>query len=93
MYDESTPSNYERFVTPENTKLLNEIDSQKAFNHKYRVQKFHEWQQYMFDQAYVIPTDNAYSISAVNSKLTGYSTKPSKNNNGNQLWYQVGYVK
>ncbi|WP_333788480.1 oligopeptide ABC transporter substrate-binding protein [Lactobacillus acetotolerans] len=93
MYDESTPSNYERFVTPENNKLLNEMDSQKSFNHKYRVQKFHEWQQYMFDQAYVIPMDNKYTIEAVNNKLTGYSTKPSQNNNGNQLWYQVGYVK
>ncbi|WP_278341082.1 oligopeptide ABC transporter substrate-binding protein, partial [Lactobacillus acetotolerans] len=85
MYDESTPSNYERFVTPENNKLLNEMDSQKSFNHKYRVQKFHEWQQYMFDQAYVIPMDNKYTIEAVNNKLTGYSTKPSQNNNGNQL--------
>ncbi|HCX40707.1 MAG TPA: oligopeptide ABC transporter substrate-binding protein, partial [Lactobacillus acetotolerans] len=72
--------NYERFVTPENNKLLNEMDSQKSFNHKYRVQKFHEWQQYMFDQAYVIPMDNKYTIEAVNNKLTGYSTKPSQNN-------------
>ena len=93
MFSEGTMSNYSRFVTPENTKLIKEMDSQKAFNHKYRVEKFHEWQKYMFDQAYVVPLYNAYQIDAVNSKLTGYSQKPSKQNNGHPLWYKVAYTK
>ena len=93
MYSEGTMSNYSRFVTPENTKLIQEMDSQKAFDHKYRVQKFHEWQKYMIDQAYVVPTTNAYRIDAVNSKITGYSLKPSQTNNGHQLWYKVAYTK
>ena len=93
MYSEGTMSNYSRFVTPENTKLIQEMDSQKAFDHKYRVQKFHEWQKYMLDQAYVVPTTNAYRIDAVNSKITGYSLKPSQQNNGHQLWYKVAYAK
>ncbi|MCO6535591.1 MAG: oligopeptide ABC transporter substrate-binding protein [Lactobacillus panisapium] len=93
MYSEGTMSNYSRFVTPENTKLIKEMDSQKAFDHKYRVDKFHEWQKYMNDEAYVIPTYNEYQIDAVNSKLTGYSLKPSKSNNGHPLWYQVGFAK
>ncbi|WEV38099.1 oligopeptide ABC transporter substrate-binding protein [Lactobacillus sp. ESL0680] len=93
LYSEGTMSNYTRFVTPENNKLLEEMDSQKAFNHKYRVQKFHEWQQYMFDQAYVIPMDNSYQIDAVNNKLTGYSLKPSLMNNGHQLWGRVAFAK
>ncbi len=93
MYSEGTMSNYSRFVTPENTKLIQEMDSQKAFDHKYRVQKFHEWQKYMIDQAYVIPTKNDYRIDAVNSKITGYSLKPSQTNNGHQLWYKVAYTK
>ncbi|MCT6891925.1 MAG: ABC transporter substrate-binding protein, partial [Lactobacillus sp.] len=83
LYNEGAPFNFSRFVTPENDKLLKEIDSQKAFNHKYRVEKFHEWQKYMNDQAYVIPVNNSYSITAVNSKLTGYSVKPS---HSNDLW-------
>lgn len=49
--------------------------------------------KYMYDEAFVIPTRNSYSINAVNNKITGYSTKPSQNNNGHQLWYQVGYAK
>lgn len=93
MYGETSPMNYERFATPENNKLLEEMNSQKSFDSKYRVKVFHEWQQYMNDQAFVVPLSNSYSISAVNSKLTGFSTKPSQNNNGHQLWYQVGYAK
>ncbi|WEV36327.1 oligopeptide ABC transporter substrate-binding protein [Lactobacillus sp. ESL0677] len=93
MYSEGTMSNYERFVTPENNKLMEEMDSQKAFDHKYRVQKFHEWQKYMFDQAFVIPMDNSYQIDAVNNKVTGYSLKPSAMNNGHQLWGNVAFTK
>lgn len=90
LYSEGAPFNFARFVTPENTKLLNAIDSQKAFNHKYRVEQFHKWQKYMFDQAYVIPTTNEYTITAVNDKLTGYSVKPS---DSNDLWFKVAYIK
>ncbi|BDR60670.1 oligopeptide ABC transporter substrate-binding protein [Lactobacillus xylocopicola] len=89
LYKEGAPFNMTRFVTPENTKLLNEMDSQKAFNHKYRVEKFHEWQKYMFDQAYVIPMYNAYKVMAVNDKVTGYSRRPSQDS----AWYKVGFVK
>ena len=90
IYNEGAPFNFSRFVTPENTKLLNEIDSQKAFDHKYRVEKFHEWQEYMNKEAYVVPVNNSYSITAVNKKLTGYTLKPS---HSNSLWYEVAYAK
>ncbi|WEV71168.1 oligopeptide ABC transporter substrate-binding protein [Lactobacillus sp. ESL0785] len=93
LYSENAPMNYTRFVTKKNTDLLNAIDSEKAFNHKYRVQKFHEWQEYMNDEAYAIPEYNSYSVYAVNNKLTGYSLKPADNTSGHQLWYQVGFVK
>ncbi|WEV50465.1 oligopeptide ABC transporter substrate-binding protein [Lactobacillus sp. ESL0731] len=93
MYSDNTPMNYARFATPENNKLLAEIDSPKSFNHKYRVQKFHEWQEYMNDQAFIIPEDNKYQVYAINDKVTGYSLKPSQNTNGHQLWYQVGLTK
>lgn len=93
MYWEKGAANYDRFVSPENEKLLQEMDSQKAFDHKYRVKVFHEWQKYMFDQAYMIPTVNSYKIKAINDQITGFSLKPSENNNGHVLWYQVGYVK
>ncbi|NHL92822.1 oligopeptide ABC transporter substrate-binding protein [Lactobacillus helveticus] len=90
LYNEKAPYNFTRFVTKKNTQLLAEMNSQKAFNHKYRVDKFHEWQKYMNDEAYVVPITNSYGITAVNSKITGYSLKPS---DGNSLWYKVGYAK
>ena len=94
LYGEKVPMNYSRFVTKKNNQLLTDMDSQKAFNHKYRVDKFHEWQKYMDDEAYIIPVANNYSITAVNKKLTGYSLKPSDSmGNGFPNWYKVGYAK
>ncbi len=94
LYGEKAPMNYSRFVTKKNNQLLEEMDSQKAFNHTYRVDKFHEWQKYMDDQAYVVPVANSYSVSAVNKKLTGYSLKPSDSmGNGFPNWYNVAYAK
>ncbi|MCD5491278.1 oligopeptide ABC transporter substrate-binding protein [Lactobacillus delbrueckii] len=90
LYGPKAPCNFERFATSENTKLLKEMNSDKAFNHSYRVQKFHEWQQYMQKEAFVIPLTNSYSITAVNSKLVNYSTKPSKTAT---LWYETGFKK
>lgn len=90
LYSAKSPYNFSRFVTAKNTKLLQEMDSQKAFNTNYRVKKFHEWQKYMDDEAYVVPVSNSYSIDAVNSKITGYSSKPSA---ANSLWYNVGIAK
>lgn len=94
LYSESSPLNWTRFVTKENNKLLQEIDSQKAFNNNYRVKKLHEWQAYMNKEAYVVPMYNSYTITAVNSKLTGYSLEPSKDMGlGYPNWYYVGYAK
>lgn len=90
LYGPKAPFNFTRFATSENTKLLKEMGSDKAFNHSYRVQKFHEWQQYMQKEAFVIPLTDAYSITAVNSKLVNYSTKPSKLAT---LWYETGFKK
>ena len=90
LYSAKAPYNFSRFVTAKNTKLLQEMDSQKAFNTNYRVKKFHEWQKYMDDEAYVVPVSNSYNVNAVNSKITGYSLKPSASNS---LWYNVGIAK
>ena len=90
MYSETNPMNDSRFATKENNKLLDEIDSTKSFNHKYRVNAFHKWQQYMNDEAYIVPLTNSYSIQAVNSKLVNYSLEPSVSNS---MWYKVGYAK
>ena len=94
LYGKNAPFNYSRFVTKKNTELLDDMDSLKAFNKDYRIKKFHEWQKYMDDEAYVVPVANSYSITAVNNKLTGYSLKPSMSMGGGfPNWYYVGYAK
>src|SRR5699024_2080881 len=90
IYGETSAMNDSRFATKENNKLLDNIDSERAFNHDYRVKAFHKWQQYMNDEAYIVPLTNSYSIKAVNSKLVNYSLKPAE---ANKIWYKVGFSK
>lgn len=70
--------------------MLDEIDSTKAFNHQYRVEAFHKWQQYMNDEAYIVPMTNSYAIQAVNNKIVNYSLKLAA---ANSVWYKVGFSK
>ena len=88
LYSAAAPYNLARFVSPTQSKLLANIDSQKSFNHKYRVQAFDKWRQWMYDNAYVVPTTNSWSVTAVNDKVTGWSLRPSANS-----WYDVGFAK
>ncbi|MBL1072254.1 oligopeptide ABC transporter substrate-binding protein [Lactobacillus kitasatonis] len=88
LYSAAAPYNMARFVSPVQSKLLADIDSEKAFNHKYRVDAFRKWQKWMYNEAYVVPTTNSYSITAVNKKVTGWSLKPSATN-----WFSAGFVK
>ncbi len=90
LYGAKAPFNFSRFATAENTKLLKEMNSEKSFNHAYRVKKFHEWQAYMQKEAYVVPMSNSYDITAVNSKLVNYSLKPSQSG---LVWYKAGFKK
>ncbi len=90
LYGAKAPFNFSRFATAENTKLLKEMNSEKSFNHAYRVKKFHEWQAYMQKEAYVVPMYNYYNITAVNSKLVNYSLKPSQSG---LVWYKTGFKK
>ena len=90
LYGEKAQDNFGRFVTKKNNKLLAEMNSAKAFNESYRINKFHEWQQYMKDEAYVVPLSNSYNVTAINDRLTGYSTKPADTNT---IWSKLGYVK
>ncbi|KRN29634.1 peptide ABC superfamily ATP binding cassette transporter, binding protein [Lactobacillus selangorensis] len=77
LYAAEAPFNFSRFNTKENTKLLNDIDSAKAFNNAYRVKAFKKWQAYMNKEAYVVPTTYSTDVYAVSSRVTGLSLKPS----------------
>ncbi|KJU74372.1 peptide ABC transporter substrate-binding protein [Pediococcus damnosus LMG 28219] len=79
LFNENAPYNMGRFVTKENTKLLNNIDSQKAFNTNYRVKAFKKWQEYMNKEAAYVPENTVLNWYPVNNRvknfyLTGNST-------------------
>ncbi|WEV51437.1 oligopeptide ABC transporter substrate-binding protein [Lactobacillus sp. ESL0731] len=93
LYSEKSLGNYSRFATPENTRLINEMDAPASFNHKHRVEVFHKWQNYMNKEAYIVPLDSQYTITAVNNKLTNYSVDPSKCANKHPIWYDIGFAK
>lgn len=69
------------------------MDSEKSFNLNYRIKVFKEWQEYMQDQAYVIPLTSSYRIMAINKNLLNYSLESSQENNNHPLWYKVGFKK
>lgn len=90
LYAATAPYNYSHFVTKENTQLLNEIISQKAFSESYRKEKFYEWQKYMNKEAYVIPLQEHYLVQPVSKKVKNYTLEVDKNYN---LWGEVGLTK
>ncbi len=48
----------------------------------------HEWQRWMYDKAYVVLLSGTYSLVALDSKLIGWSLKPSAN-----VWFEAGFSK
>lgn len=90
LYSADAQSNYSRFNTAENTKLINDIDSQKAFDHDYRVKALYKWQAYMNQQAYVVPLKNSWEIVAVNNRVIGYGMKAMQPKNSSWAWADVG---
>ncbi|WP_125704398.1 oligopeptide ABC transporter substrate-binding protein [Lacticaseibacillus daqingensis] len=73
LYSEEAPYNMARFVTAENTKLLNDIDSQASLNTAHRVKAFKAWQDYMLDEAYVVPLQYRMAVTPVNNRVKNFN--------------------
>lgn len=74
LYGEEAQFNMTRFVSDENTRLLNQIASLEAFDEKKNKEFYKEWQQYAFDEAFAIPTITGDSVTAVNKRVKYYDT-------------------
>lgn len=64
--------NYTRFVSVENTALLNKIASAESFDEATNIANYKAWQEYAFEQAFAIPTFERESITAVNKRVKYY---------------------
>ncbi|HEL2196218.1 TPA: oligopeptide ABC transporter substrate-binding protein [Streptococcus suis] len=66
--------NMSRFVSDENTKLLEAISSTESFDDKKNVENYKAWQKYAHEQAFAIPTFESESITALNKRVKNYDT-------------------
>lgn len=89
LYGATAQFNYTRFASEENTKLLNNILSEKAFDSKYQKNAYRKWQEYASDEAYVIPTLFRNEVLPVSERVVNWdwSYEPESNVNN---WVTVG---
>lgn len=73
LYSRSAAFNYSRFVSEENDKLLSAIDSKESFDDEKRKEAYDAWQEYMFEQAPVIPTLYRNEIMPVNNRVKSFT--------------------
>lgn len=66
--------NMSRFVSEENTKLLDAISSTDSFDEETNIKNYKAWQQYAHEQAFAIPTFESESITALNKRVKNYDS-------------------
>lgn len=66
--------NMSRFVSEENTKLLDAISSTASFDEKTNLENYKAWQKYAHEQAFAIPTFESESITALNKRVKNYDS-------------------
>lgn len=72
LYGKEAAFNMSRFTSPELDELLAAIDSPEAFDPEYRANAFREWQEYMEENAQVIPTQFRTAIYTINKRVKHY---------------------
>lgn len=73
LYGKSDAFNFSRFTSDFLEETIQKIDSPEAFDQSYRAEQFRIWQQYMEEQAPVIPLQFSYEIVPVNKRVKHYS--------------------
>jgi peptide/nickel transport system substrate-binding protein len=86
LFSKAAPYNLGHATSPELTKLLNDIDSQAALKPAYRKAAFKKYQEYMNEQAYVIPKAFSIDYTPVNKRVVGWT----KANDAYDLWEKIG---
>jgi peptide/nickel transport system substrate-binding protein len=75
LFAKESQSNYGHFTSKKLTKLLNQIDSEKAMDATYRKQKFVDYQKYVNDEAFVLPYKYQLVYTPVNKRVTGWENR------------------
>lgn len=82
VFGETSKFNFSRFVTPKGNEILQKIGSLAAFDDDKNKAFYEEWQAYVHDEAFIIPTLVGDTITAVNKRVkymdTSIATSQSK---------------
>lgn len=73
LYSKNAQFNFSRFSSDFLEETLTNIDSPKAFDADYRAGQFRAWQEYMAEEAPVIPTMYRYELVPVNKRVKNYN--------------------
>ncbi|MER0123740.1 oligopeptide ABC transporter substrate-binding protein [Streptococcus sp. ZJ93] len=69
MWGPTNKFNMSRFVSEENTKLLEALGSPESFDEKKNLENYKKWQENAFNEAFAIPLFESESITAVNKRV------------------------
>lgn len=73
LYSKNAQFNFSRFSSDFLEETLTNIDSPKAFDAEYRAGQFRAWQEYMVEEAPVIPTLYRYELFPINKRVKNYN--------------------
>ena len=71
-YSGTSANNLGRYTTEELETILNNIDSSEAMDSAYRAKQFRAYQEYMEENAVVIPMQFRYELFPVNKRVKNY---------------------
>ena len=73
LYSETAVFNFSRYSSEKLETILMNIDSKEALDNEYRAKQFREFQEYMEEEAFVIPMQFRYEIIPVNKRVKNWS--------------------
>lgn len=73
LYSETAVFNFSRYTSEELENILMSIDSKEALDPDYRAKQFRAFQEYMEEEAFVIPMQFRYEIIPVNKRVKNWS--------------------
>ncbi|WP_019414139.1 oligopeptide ABC transporter substrate-binding protein [Paenisporosarcina sp. TG20] len=85
LYSKTAQYNFSRYTSDKLEELLAAIDSPEAFDSEYRSGKFREWQEYMSENAPIIPIQYRLELRPVNDRVKFYDIDYAGNFDLNQI--------
>ena len=73
LYSKNAEFNYSRYTSPELEDLLNDIDSAESLDPAHRGEAFRKWQEFMSENANVVPMYFRTELIPVNKRVKNWS--------------------